>query len=344
MAWTAPGFSKGQVDSAGRALADGTVRGVAEDGALEILNNWRASHSFPLNTFAIGLKEKSRRVDPHALVAQRLKRTPSVVQKLRRFPKMQLSRMQDIGGCRAVVMSATEVQQLHADYRKSQFKHLLVNQKDYIAEPKGSGYRGIHLVYRYRSDRKHTYNGLQVEVQLRSRIQHAWATAVETVGTFLRESLKSSEGPEQWLEFFKLTGSAFALLEDTPLVPGTPQERSELIEVTAGMAENLEVAKKLANYGLALQTLEHAGMKGAHYFLLELRPAEETLTVTGYRANQLTTATADYLSVEKALFDAGAGEAVLVAAESVDSLRRAYPNYFLDTQTFVEEMQRALQQ
>ena len=31
---------------------------------------------------------------------------------------------------------------------------------------------------------------------------------------------------------------------------------------------------------------------------------------------------------------------VLVASDSLDSLRRAFPNYFLDTRTFVQEMDR----
>jgi ppGpp synthetase/RelA/SpoT-type nucleotidyltranferase len=38
-------------------------------------------------------------------------------------------------------------------------------EDDYIRQPKISGYRGVHLVYRYLRDRQETYNGLSVEVQ-----------------------------------------------------------------------------------------------------------------------------------------------------------------------------------
>jgi hypothetical protein len=41
------------------------------------------------------------------------------------------------------------------------------------------------------------YNDLKIEMQLRSQYQHAWATAVETVGTFIGQALKSSIGPER---------------------------------------------------------------------------------------------------------------------------------------------------
>jgi hypothetical protein len=70
------------------------------------------------------------------------------------------------GGCRAVLRTATEVARLRDAYTSSDFKHTLVNEKDYITGPKVSGYRGIYLVYRYVSDRSHVYNGLQIEVQL----------------------------------------------------------------------------------------------------------------------------------------------------------------------------------
>ena len=50
---------------------------------------------------------------------------------------------------------------------------------DYITTPKDSGYRGVHLIYRYYSDKNETFNGLKIEVQIRTALQHAWATAVD---------------------------------------------------------------------------------------------------------------------------------------------------------------------
>lgn len=208
MVWAVPQFSKSQVDAAGVAIVTPGVQQERLDDALTVVNNWRSAHSFPLNTFQVGLRRRARDIDGTALVAQRLKRLSSIKLKLQRFQTMQLSRMQDIGGCRAVVDSVSQARKVRDAYARRGLKHSLVNQKDYIAEPKESGYRGIHLVYRYRSDRADTYNGLLLEVQLRTGLQHAWATAVETVGTFLEQSLKSSQGSEQWLRFFSVVGSA----------------------------------------------------------------------------------------------------------------------------------------
>ena len=62
--------------------------------------------------------------------------------------------MQDIGGARAVLPDIDDVDRLREAYKRGRTKHQLVGQKDYVRQPKTSGYRGIHLVYRYRSDRK----------------------------------------------------------------------------------------------------------------------------------------------------------------------------------------------
>lgn len=343
MKWTAPQYSRASVDAAGRALAASTADPAEGEAALEVLDNWRASHSFPLNTLQMGLRQKARGIYASALVAQRLKRVPSILAKLKRFERMNLSRMQDIGGCRAVLRSLGEVRRLRDTYRDSSAKHRLVNEKDYISQPKSSGYRGIHLVYRFSSDYSPQYEGLQIEIQLRSRRQHAWATAVETVGTFLRQALKASEGEGRWLDFFALAGTAFALVEGGPPVPGTPTDWTELAHEIARVETELDARQKLRAYGSALRLTEEPGKK-AHYYLLSLHPQERSLTVRGYRRQELEQATVDYLDAERQLSLFSASEAVLVAAESLDALRRAYPNYFLDTEVFLNELDSFLAQ
>lgn len=250
--------------------------------------------------------------------------------------------MQDIGGCRAVVGTVLNVRQLRRLYTNSRHRHELVKNTDYILQPKKSGYRGIHLVYKYRNKNFPAYNGLLIEIQLRSRLQHIWATAVETAGTFLNQALKSSEGPKDWLRFFALTSSAFALSERTPPVPNTPEDQSALLPAMATLAKSLDVQERLYAYGQALKFLEDEELRGAHYYLLQLRPAERRLTITQYTAEQLDLATANYLSAEKDVAGSPGAQVVLVVAESVEALRRSYPNYFLDTQEFIEELRQRI--
>ena len=57
---------------------------------------------------------------------------------------------------------------------------------------------------------------MRIEIQFRSRLKHAWAAAVETVGTASGQALKSSEGDEGWLRFFVLMASEIAFSEGCP--------------------------------------------------------------------------------------------------------------------------------
>lgn len=168
--WVSPQYSRGEVRRAGSVLIDPHAQIEDRDRAYSIMNNWRTSHGFPLNTFQVGLRAKSKQISPDALVAQRLKRAPSIISKLERFPKMDLSRMQDLGDCRAIMPSIGDVYELLENYNESQFKHKRLNIKDYIKNPKESGYRGIHLIYSYNSDRQTTYNKLQIEIQMRTQV------------------------------------------------------------------------------------------------------------------------------------------------------------------------------
>jgi hypothetical protein len=336
-------FSRSEVDKAGSALVTYPNNEYPTDKALTVISNFRSSHSRPLNTMTVGLRRRAVVESDNFLVAQRVKRLSSIVAKLRRFPGLRLSQMQDIGGCRSVLTSVNEVQAVVERYKKSSIRHELASEDDYITHPKDSGYRGVHLVYKYLSDRKETYNGLKIEIQIRSLLQHAWATAVETVGTFIRQALKSSQGEEEWLRFFALMGSAIAYRENAELVPGTPTNLAELKTELRRYVALLDVEQHLHTYGAALQTFENEAIQGAHYYLLELDPAARQVKVVGYKQAQLAAAEEDYIKLEREITERPGRDAVLVSVESLEALHRAYPNYFLDTNLFIDAVKTAVE-
>ena len=336
MAWTVPNYTRGEVDRAGRTFLDSSASPADRELARATINNWRSSHSFPLNTLQVNLRKKVTKVDPEGLVAQRIKRLPSIQQKLIHQPKMLLSRMQDIGGCRGVVADVASVEAVVDAFEHGRQLHRLARHDDYITFPKESGYRGHHLVYRYQGDQKTTYNGLSIEVQVRTRLQHAWATAVETVGTFTRQSLKSSRGEEDWLRFFALMSTEMAQEEGTPPVPNTPTDASQLKRELAKLTQDLDVLSRLEAFAATLRSIEDAEAFGPRdkYFVLELdvEPDRAKLTVRGYR--DLVTATDEYGALELAAEQESSLDVVLVSVSALTSLRRAYPNYYLDTEVF----------
>ena len=346
LVWARPRYGRSEVNSAGRVLSEpDLIPGAELDHAFAVASNWRSSHSYPLNAFQIGLRQRARKIERSHTVAQRLKRFSSIRAKLLRFPDMKLSQMQDIGGCRAVVSSCAKVVKIEQSYKSSRHAHELIHEDDYISTPKESGYRGVHLIYRFASTSRPEYNGLKIEVQLRSKLQHAWATAVETVGTLVEQPLKSSIGEEDWLQFFALMGSAHAIMEGTPTVPGVPSTKAELKAEIESLTDALRVETVLTGYGEAIQTI-YLGERQAPYYLLELRPSggqegRPTVTITGFEVDQLEEANAKYLEIEKGLNEPGA-QAVLVSVESLKALRTAYPNYFLDTRLFLNTVRTVL--
>ena len=340
MEWATLQYSKKAVNRAGQALA-GENDEVDFLDALNVISNWRACHNFPLNTFQVGLRRYASRIDPNCIVAQRIKRLSSIALKLERFPNMTLSQMQDIAGCRAIIARTTHVRKLVRAYKNSSLKHVLVMEDDYIRSPKESGYRGVHLVWKYNSDKRSEYNNLKIEMQLRSQIQHIWATAVETVGTFTQQALKSSRGEADWLRFFALMGSVFADAENTPSVPSTPTGAELLAEVKA-LATKLDVQAQLDTFGSAVQVIEGREDRKDHYYLLELDLRYKKVNVSAFSAAESEAAETAYLEAEKRLSRDIGAQAVLVSVDTVASLRRAYPNYFLDTRNFVSLLNGAL--
>ena len=341
-----PLYSRKQVDAAGAMLISDELKMHNDfEQALNIINNWRSCHTVPLDIIRRALRNNSEKVDPKCLVAQRIKRLPSIAHKLQRFPNMKLCQMQDIGGCRVVLKNVQMVRQLLAFYKRSQTQNILVDVDDYVESPKSSGYRGVHLIYRYNSLQNAAYNKLKIEIQIRSQLQHAWATAVETVGTFVRQALKSSQGEEDWLRFFTLMGTAIALREKCRPVANTPIESKKLIEEIRIYRNRLSVNSVLNAFGTAVDVLpEESAKENAKYYLLHLDASQKKIFVKGFTKEELTQASQAYLQLERKISEDPASEAVLVSVDSLKSLRRAYPNYFLDTRRFIDAVNAATEE
>jgi len=349
MGWAEPTYSRSDVNWAGKYLAQLPKTGISSftdfDRAMSIVDNYRAAHAFPMNTLQHRLRVFTGNVDPNGIVAQRLKRLSSIMYKLRRFPKMELWDMQDIGGCRAVVASVGDVFRIEDGFRESDIKHKLSHYDNYILEPKESGYRSVHLIYRYASDKSQKYTGMKIEIQIRTPLQHAWATAVETVDLFTKQALKSSAGNPQWEQFFQLMGTIMAFRENTTPVPNTPTDMKELKHQLKTCADELQVVNTLGGFTTALRVTraESAKHRDAAFFLLSLDGAVQRLSIAGFRHGESKEASEAYDKQESKIRDGKTtSDAVLVSVDSIRNLERAYPNYFADTKTFVEQLIRAL--
>ncbi|MFD0793261.1 hypothetical protein ACFQZX_06500 [Mucilaginibacter litoreus] len=333
-------FSKRQIDEAGNVLINADSSFEEKNSALEVLGNFRSCHAYPINTFQATLRTKLNKTGIDYLVSQRLKRTPSMLLKLERFPNMRLSQMQDIGGLRAILPTMKDVEKIVQLYKKAPLQHVIKSEKDYIQQPKDSGYRCYHIVYKYKNNTNSNYDGLMIELQIRTRLQHAWATAVETMGTFIDHSLKSSQGPQEWLDFFSLVGNAFAYIEKTPTLSiYNHLTKEEVFEKVKSDAQNLQVITQLEGFSEVISNIETDKKQGSlHLIVLDISNKE--VRIKTFPKNAIEQASMEYLKEEALISDGSKKQVVLVSSNSLDSLRKAYPSYFLDTQEFIKTLRQ----
>lgn len=331
--WVSPAYSKKRVSRAGHAIGNGAAD--AED--LHAVANWRASHAYILNTFQSNLRQRTK--NTQSVVGTRLKRLPTIENKLKRFPEMQLSRMHDIAGCRVIFESLPELIDFRENFHKARFNHKRRGAEgngkwNYISDPKADGYRGIHEVYEYdvRSEGGKAWNGLNVEIQLRTGIQHSWSTAVEVAGLLTKNTPKFGEGDERIVQQFRIASELLARnFEST---------NSCLPDV------NINILKRdfieLENQTRMIELFRRVNLKVVdidfrknNILIFPFVPEEDENKnkLEIYSFSNVFLAIKKYEEFEK--FYNETADVVLVRADSFENIKYTFRNYFADTRDFV---------
>ena len=251
-----------------------------------------------------------------------------------------MSQMQDIGGCRAVVSTMNRLSMLQFVYETQPLRHRLVRRRDYIKDPKEDGYRSLHLIYRFVGHATSApWDKLWIELQLRTSLQHAWATAVETVDAFTEENLKFGLGSTDWKRFFQLVGSLHARTEKTATIPNTPKAYSDLVRETRLLENKLHVIRNLQQYAEITRQITRPRGVSYDWYVLQLLPEEPRVVVRGFPTAGFNDAK-NMLARLESEFKGTKNQAVLVATASLHELRKAYPNYFADTKFFCDVLEK----
>ena len=336
------GASKRMVDSAGRVLSDEISEDAYRSGSADVIeafniaHSWRAAALRPMHLIRADLAGKRSRF--HGLLtAARLKRMTSIRRKLMNSP-VSLYAMQDIGGCRGVLRSVAEVKELAAFYIDGGARYAVSRSKDdYIAQPKHDGYRSRHIVLKFHGDGDDShYNRHRIEVQLRTKAQHDWATAVEAVGLALGQNMKSGDGDRSWLRLFQLMSAEIAIDEECPIGPGVSESENERRAEIRELSRELDAVNRLRGYVRSIEAVRPVRSgPPARMFILQY----------DRRTNRVSSRPLYYVSeydlAERGL--SGEVDTVAIEIDRVDDMRAAFPNYFMDVGDFAARLVQATQ-
>lgn len=347
MAYQKPPINKSAVRRAGFAISSGH----ATDDDYLLVDKWRAAHGYVINTFQAWLKGHINKQEYYIEFAQRLKRRNTVTDKLLRKNSTgnpliaDVSAMHDFAGCRMIFNDVQQLMEFRSYIHSSQVmrnvEHSLRHNPDkynYIEHPKITGYRGIHDVYRHfprgstRSQEKKPWDGLLVELQYRTRAQHAWATAVEISDLLDGERTKFELDPTERGRFFSIASEIIARrhegLSKAFLDLDTADLQAELqrLEDRLGILRRLELLKQFEDE----ENLQNHNVLNIH------RHANGSLEleVLPFRTAALAIAKASELEASE-----DSVNAVYVRSDNPKQLRSAYRNYFYDPIDFVKIIQ-----
>lgn len=340
--WKVVEYSRSQIIKAGQTIKSTDLTDDEITYATQIIDNWRAAHAFPMHIIYMHLRRMAE-TNSNIIVAERLKRLDSIINKLKREPTMSLWAIQDLGGCRFIVPTIDDVYKYTTMYEKSRKRHILKSQNDYIKNPKLSGYRSFHMVYKYHSDSVDTYNkNMLVEIQFRTHLQHLWATAVETMGLFTKKAIKSGQGDNDVNRFFVLTSSLFSKIENQPIPPNVVDDMDEIISEIEALNAKHNYLDFLSGIRVATDYQEQKmNSKKTGYYILILNYNTNKLKIQRFMPSQFEEANNIYNSIESTRAETKI-DAVLVNVSSFKALKTAYPNYFSDINEFVNLIKKYL--
>lgn len=308
----------------------------------QVINNFRDAHVIPMKSVRASVAGHMRGRGVAGFTAARSKTLPSIRRKIRRHAT-QFDRMNDLAGVRAVADDMAGVNALHQAF-VTRTRHEITRTYDYIAEPKPDGYRSRHLALKYHDHRNRydgAFEGRRVELQIRTRLQHAWATAVEAIGLYRGEDLKAGKGDPDWLRLFALVSEEFAYSEGFAIDAHAGERNARLrelrdldamLQATAAVDNVRQSIRYLSEY---LQPIERPS-----FYRIVFNRIEGTVAVSSYSDAFL--GLRDFHSEEAiAEDDPNALERVVfIEAARIAEIKEAFPNYFGDVRLFAYNLAR----
>lgn len=324
-------LSKTLIDTAGKVLSRDTETDVDKYILYtDAFDEYRKNHLEPLSKTTIELQQWLAQFGKEYFIAQRLKRKPQILRKLKRF-SARLSQLQDIGGARVIVEQNRDVDEL-VNFLREKFESRtdlkLVKLTDYRGEGReDSGYRAYHLILER--------DGYRMELQIRSKIQHYWAETIERTSVIYGYHLKELEGDSSVIHYFKKLSDLFYEIEAGRTPSAQLKTKIEDLRIRSEeiiqAADEKNVFSSFVNEGVT-KDLERkeisSGISGLNHWIFVFNWNIGSFVVWDLVTNDPDGAIRKYVEYENKYTSDNGFEVVLVGSSKVSTLRQTHSHYF----------------
>lgn len=327
---------------------------LTEEEKLEF-DNFREAHNIIIKLFTIELKKVN--FSKQHLIASRNKRIETIISKLCRPEKPKLDRIHDIAGTRIIfenIKSLEDYIDILENTELVNFKEKInedKNRYNYIKNPKSDGYRSIHKVFYYSSnipystlnEKSFNLENKKIELQLRTRLQHIWATTVEIYDIINKSNIKT--GTHNKLEtkeglFFKKCSLVFEGIESNDVEKikiniNKIFRDKDLVEIYNRLKgikniKNIQLPKTLGSDEVFILITDLNKGKTTFFTTdpIEKNDKQDTFLINAsYRRLEEKNTKGEYILL-------------LLTLGDIKKLKNVYPNYFLNTNKFISILKK----
>lgn len=197
---------------------------------------------------------------PIEFVTGRVKKISSILEKSKRrsIPEDKIEDlMEDIAGIRIMCQFKDDIYKVVDHIRTRDGKDLrIVYEKDYISNPKGSGYKSYHVIIQYPVQTALGEQSILAEIQIRTLAMNFWATIEHSLNYKYKDNI-----PESVMLRLKKSAEAASNLDEE-----MTEIRNEIINAQLMFEEKSNIVFDITNN---IQLLHIAGQQDLAYTFQE---------------------------------------------------------------------------